>query len=885
MGPTALGSYASSTALSAEHYRLVSAVEHAPSSEHVHRALVDSLRRIKSSWGRRPPSPSTARHDLVLVLYCRTQRTDIDRDPLDAETDHLFQAAWALPGAVMLAGGGGKGALPDRTMGYRACAELFSPLEQHPLKLLLINTICTDLFAPPDSPKAEARWALALGAAASPSLASPELIPAIRERVLEFLVDPVSSDAVRRLALEALLCLVRTSDSSSSSDAASLVVKVREAVLSLLYPAPPSSSSATSSRHHSTRSRRHAYLSLAFLASLMSALSPSSPLHPVHPDAQQRLQLHLELLRRILDASEEDEHRTRYKGVKGVWAISRALEAVRAQLAKASAAGDGAGRVEHEIEAVVWEVTARMLKGPNEASDAVVLSALRLLVFLPSAVNEQHSETLSALLARLNTHLTSPASPVALLFALCALALLPPSTWAASSDDSDHKGKSRAPSPTSQQPQWGECAWRAILVALDHPDSTIRRAALALLQRVDANLVAMQYERLLASLSAPADAAASLRSSASGGSTRTPDRGGTKRTERILALTLEVLPFLSPPPSPAALSPPSALPAADALLALLKRPELALTPTTVRPALVVPVLEAFAHAAAAAQQAFARELLLGTDGAWGETVVAGLWAAGSVHALEGEDVARAVQLLIRWLAGEEGASIVLRSATNSDLLSLLQEPFLFALLRLLTVQPSLATETRLQGRITRASHLSTSPETTRLYVLLARLADPSAADDTTLAALCRVGERTRSAPLGEFSAALLRALPSTPATSSSPSRPAVSSRLEYPSPSSSTSPVRDTHHPPPAAPRAPVRSPAAVARERADLLRERSERGGRGARIGEPVESLATPKIRPGELPGVEEGEVGGQGDGGEGAEPPADLLIELEALDPFRPG
>ncbi|BGP38089.1 hypothetical protein JCM10449v2_002016 [Rhodotorula kratochvilovae] len=721
MGATPLGSYASSTALSATHYQLVTAVEQAHSAEHANQALVACLSRVKTSWAKRAPSPSTARHDLVLVLYCRSQRTDTG-DDLDDEAEELFQAAWALPVAVMLAGGGGKGAIHYRDMGYRACAELFSPLEPHPLKLLLVNTIRTDLYAPLDSPKAEARRALALRAAASTAIASPELIPAIREHVLELLLDPSYSEPIRRLALEALLSLIRVAESSSSANASSLVIEVRDAVLSILLPPPPSSSSSTSGRHRSGRPSRQPHLSLVLLTALSSALSPPSPLYPVLPDAQQRVQLHLALLRRILDAPEEDGRRTRFQGVRGVWATSRALEALRAQLAETSAAAEESAR---GVEAIVWEVVARMLEGANEPADAVVLSALRLLPFLPSAIGEQHVAALSALLARLYTHLTAPTSPAALLFTLRALALLPPSAWAApsSTGDSDSKGKSRAATPPLSQSQWGEPAWRAILATLDHPDSTIRRAALALLQRVDGSLVRMQYERLLVSLATPMDTEASVRSSASGGSARTTAAWGRKRTERVLALVLEVLPFLSPAPSPASSSTPSTLPPPAALLALLHRPELALTPTTVRPALVVPVLQAFEHAPADVQRAFARGVLLEGD-AWGEGVLPGLWAAGSVHVLEGEEARRAVERLSEWLADEDGT-------TNPDLLPLLQEPFLYALLRLLALRPSLASSSALHARVLRAARASTSPETTRLFALLARCTDPvsSSADN------------------------------------------------------------------------------------------------------------------------------------------------------------
>ncbi|GAA5835469.1 hypothetical protein JCM9279_004550 [Rhodotorula babjevae] len=908
MAAPPLGSYSSSTALSAQHYKLVQQVEQAAAPDDTNRVLLDCLAKIKASWAKRAPSPSTARHDLVLVLYARSQRAQPLARPLDAAAQELFEAAWALPVAVKLAGGAGRADLVNRDLGYRACAELFSPVDPHPLKLLLVNTIRSDLYAPLGSERAEARWAGSLRAAANPALVSPELAPAIRERVVELMLDRHYSNPIRRLALEALLSLAHCTRDGNSGQPTSIVAEARNAVLSLILPPPPSASSSTAERSSRRRSStRQPDLSLAFLAALASALSPSSPLHPVVPGAAHRIELAVQLCRRILAAPEEDERRTRFEGVKGMWATERALKALRGELAHVAQAGSGlGGREEEEVRALVWEVVERMLETASAAADGIILTALSLLPFLSNAsgASSPDSPALSPLLSHLHKYLTRRASPLDHFFVLRALSCLPPSTWATVDDG---KGKARADVPTAAgSSAWGESAWSSILSGLDDPDSTVRQATLALLARVDVQLVEMQYERLLASISAPASVgAASGRSTSSLASGRSSS-GRRKPASRTLERILEVLPFLSAaPPSPPA-STSSSLPPARRLLALLVRPELALTPTTVLPALVVPVLHAFQYAPLEAQRTFAHEILLGDGGEWKAGVVAGLWAAGSVHALEREEAGRAVVVLGEWLTHDQ-------SSAEPDLVALLQEPFLFALLRLLALHPTFDAPSTLLHDLARAADQAVSPETARLFALVQQCA--SRADEHLLSTLHDVASRARSAQLGEFGAALLAALdarggPSEPASSPRPAP--SSSRLHHPPPAPSPAPLRYSYSPPlsttsssAAAPRPGSasadlsRSSAALARERADLLRERSERGGRGARKGEPVETVKTPRLRVGDLPDESEGEEGEEraagpsgerarggleGDVGEtSGEPPADLLIELESLDPFR--
>lgn len=183
-----------------------------------------------------------------------------------------------------------------------------------------------------------------------------------------------SSDPIRRLALEALLSLLRCAHDIDSARSASLVAEARDVVLSLVLPPPPSLSSSGRSRPRS--SSRHAPLSLSLLAALASALSPSSPLYPVLSEARQRVQLLVELCQRVLAASEgDDARRTRFKGVKGMWATERALKALRDELAQGEGKGEELdAQLEEEVAALVWEVVGKMLETANEASDGACAS-------------------------------------------------------------------------------------------------------------------------------------------------------------------------------------------------------------------------------------------------------------------------------------------------------------------------------------------------------------------------------------------------------------------------------------------------------------------------------------------------------------------------------
>ena len=64
------------------------------------------------------------------------------------------------------------------------------------------------------------------------------------------------------------------------------------------------------------------------------------------------------------------ERRTRYKGVRGLWATERALKVLRDELGQAVAAGAGHdARGEEAVRELVWELVEKMLETANEASD------------------------------------------------------------------------------------------------------------------------------------------------------------------------------------------------------------------------------------------------------------------------------------------------------------------------------------------------------------------------------------------------------------------------------------------------------------------------------------------------------------------------------------
>ncbi|GAA6044617.1 hypothetical protein NBRC10513_004499 [Rhodotorula toruloides] len=871
MSQPLLGPYATSSALSAKHYKLVNAVESAPDDEAVNGILVDACRRIRDSWVRTAPSPTKASHDLVLLLYCRAQRRDASLSPDEAA---LLDAEWALPTAVLLAGGG---RLHDRQLGYRACAELFRPTS-HPLKLLLINTISHDLSVPPDAGDAEKRWSMALRAVGSPNIVSPELLSAIQEQIFELLAARTVAESIKRLALATALSIVQYAKVEKLDDASALTAHTRARVLSLLLPPPPSSAS-TSSRHpHS----HYSPPTVAFLAALSSALAPSSPIHPILPSAKDRIQLNALLLGRILDTLDLSNTS------RSVWAVERALRNLAAELEGLDAAEADAADAPLEL---VWRAVSVLLRLGTTLAEGAIVPALRLVPLHPKTPSIP-STAFDGLLSLIRVRLVRPDSRAQLLFALQSLALLPPSQWATPPPGSTQ----------SQQSTWGEREWSAILASLDSPDSTVRLAGLALVRRVDPNLVKLHYERLLSSLSW-SDTNASVTSSGSGAS-RKKRRGWTKQRDEVVGRLLEILPTLpddatGTPTAPAPSKPPR-LPPASPLLALLSRPELDLAPTLPLPSLILPVLSFFRDAPPSHQLPFAQQLVFDTEERWKKSLIAGLWVAGTAHVLRDEEAERAAESLLAWLTD---------SPADAALVDLLQEPFLFLLLRLVALNPS-QTFQQVRTAISRAGPSFASPETQHLVAKLETVLHDSEARQ----ALANAGTATAHQALADFS---VRIMP-TPPTDASPSdaesyasSPAPSSqhsRLFHPPTvptlsSASSSPLTMTDQA--SSPRAP-RSARALERERADLLREREDRGGRGSgsRMVQSLmerESLSLEHDERGQAErassknalglqslsgglGGETGARGSQRDEREtSGEPPSDLLIELEALDPFR--
>ncbi|BGP14011.1 hypothetical protein JCM10213v2_001949 [Rhodosporidiobolus nylandii] len=813
----------------------------------------------------------------------------------------MWAAEWALPTAVMLAGGGG-GGMKERRMGYRACEDLF-PAGPHPLKLLLINT---DLHASSYDNAAPAKHALALRAIASPTLATSELVPAVREQVLEILRSLEYPESTRSLALQALLGLARlsTPPASSAEPTSSLLLDARRAVLTLLLPPPPFSSSSSSSSRRRAASRQT--LSVNILAALASAAAPSSPLWPILPGKVDRARVQLAILREVLDAAPVSASPGGGKLIKepsGKYALERCLKGLREELTRSQREGveqeEAWARVEQQTEELVWEIAAKMLAQPDSLSDALLLSALQLLPLLSSSgsftFTPSSSATLAALLSHLHTSLLHPTSPTSHLVALRALALLPPSLWTSSPDDAvneEGNGKQRASPEVAGSAEWGEQAFAAILSGLDSADATVRKATLALLHRVDANLVQMHKERLVDSLNSPARVEGSAASLSSSGKRA---RIGARHRMKVLERVMETLPYL--PSSSSASSARSSLPPPQALVALLDHPSLAAFVPSTEPLaeVILPVLDAFTYTDSSADRTdFARGLLFAEDEkgrGWSRSVTMGTVVAGTVHALAEEQEAETVLTeLADFVAGAEVHAILSRAAP-SDLLNIALS--------------------------------ATSP-----------ISDDRGAQ-VKEKKLQQVGQGTRRKSLAEFGEALLAALSTAPATAypSAPSARPRSARLESgPHPSSSTSlrysyppstaslvSPSSTHYPLPPTSSAPFSPPsapasaAALARERRDLLREREDRGGRGGAGESLMGAGALAMLGQGmavreedEGSEGEEAEIGGAnalglqwamgdesmdsaarsredtgGTGGESGEPPAELLVHLQLSPP----
>ncbi|GAA5853951.1 hypothetical protein JCM3766R1_003544, partial [Sporobolomyces carnicolor] len=218
---SALGPYGGSGAVSTTHYKLVESLERARSPVE-HDAILDArLAKIKHEWSRAVPTPASSPvaqtyKDLILILYCHSQRQR--PRPRRGREPQLEHQDWVLVASVRLAAAGPSRA--HRRIGYEACIQLF-PTSPHTLKLLLVNTIRTDLGADDDVERCK----LALSAVASDNLVTVELVDAVRERLFDLVESSSSRD---ELALRALVALKKLGSNLVSS------VRLRETVRRLL---------------------------------------------------------------------------------------------------------------------------------------------------------------------------------------------------------------------------------------------------------------------------------------------------------------------------------------------------------------------------------------------------------------------------------------------------------------------------------------------------------------------------------------------------------------------------------------------------------------------------------------------------------------------------
>ncbi|GAA6012494.1 hypothetical protein JCM11491_004350 [Sporobolomyces phaffii] len=771
-----LGPYSASSALSPTHYKLVEALEAARSPAEHDRVLDACLVKIHARWSRSLATPSQAARDLILILYCHSQRALASRPPDEPVLLH----------SVRLAGAIGLATLSQRQIGYRACIELFPSVStaHHSLKLLLINTIRADLYAKEvDSNLATLRWKMALRAITT-NLTTIELVTAVEERVLEILEDESVShtSGMKSLALDALAVLVAVAGPSSN-----LAVQARETLSRLLLASSSSLSPSSSAERQPppTLRRTHKYnLPTTSSRYLDSSLSPSVPSTfstlptpltlklidhgtSFSPSGSRRSAI----FRRRLVV--DQDYVTGHDGVSGLgqqdrregegeaqaergrrrttsrhhrtpivvvgFAFERFLRRLGEVMRESRAekdhshdeGKDNAEPVEEEIKARLEVILVEVLKasefdGPGQQQGdgikrALVLSLVQTLAGLSVPLRAFAPGALLPLLAYLGRvliggvhHSNQAPDPNERLFVLETLASLPVDSWTRTSDaPRNSKGKGRE---TDAADAWGEQSWKIILAGLRDRDDNIRQSTIRLLSDVDGGrLVDLHYSQLVSSLSVP--------------SQRTLHR------DQTVPLLLELLPYLSTsrtttttgprPPVRRFVSP-------SQLVGLIELPSLFVGPTTVIPELVLRVLDDFRHRAGGDEMGrleFARALasLPGVGRAsgfrWGENVMLGLLFAGTVHVVgtvrTSRDGSSAEGLSLaneigRWLNDDD---------EDDDVKAMLLEPFLLALARLssLSIPPALSSTGSTNSR-------DVNPE---------RLAALSALRDSILLALSR----------------------------------------------------------------------------------------------------------------------------------------------------
>ncbi|SCV68939.1 BQ2448_1959 [Microbotryum intermedium] len=498
-------SYANSCALSTKHYQLVRDLENGKTDEATLNIVLKCLKGIKQRWKKGTIQPSTIRHDLLLALYCHQMIEGIDKGHLSKEEKEVLGRGRCLVAGVQLAGRG-EGTTEERGVGYRVCHELFpdwkkrgaesdeydDPHQHGPLKLLLINTIRADVYTPLSFPRAEARWILGLRAAASSTIAGPELVPAIAGRVLDLLAggDGISS-SIRRSALDAIQNLLEIATNTRLVERTRKIVrntlmgfgngmgmgmgmegvsekvkgKRREVVMGFkeveeLIVSETGSNSSTRTRTVGMNEGKgeDPKLVLAFVRA--TRRKAKGGLYPIFVGAEEIMRVCLGVLGRVLrpeSMGEGGEGKAfEYGGLKCVWLVLGVLERVLEELREGVVQEEEMGKLARElVRAVGWAGGGRM--GVRDADLEPLLSAI---------ATSLHSAT-----------------PNSRLFALRTLSLVPTSIWSTLSDVS--KG-------------WGDKAWSTIMRGLDDPDSAMRRKlTLRVLQRVEPALVGMHWARMV----------------------------------------------------------------------------------------------------------------------------------------------------------------------------------------------------------------------------------------------------------------------------------------------------------------------------------------------------------------------------------------------------
>ncbi|KAM0754007.1 ARM repeat-containing protein [Meredithblackwellia eburnea MCA 4105] len=516
-------SYATSSALSPAHYRLTTALEQATSNKATADIILKELETIKNNLQSPNISPKSTRINILLALHCHnTSRllpgpSSIHVDPYDI--------SFVLPFAVKLAGGAGStGTLADRRVAYQVCQHVFSR-QSHPLKLLLINTIRSDLYVPSTHPDSEDRWLMGLKAASSPTLITPELIPAISDRVLELFNWRTA--VVRRAALGTLLALVETMPGSLVNGTRSLVLSALSPPLAAdkpphlntsttrklkgkgkLHRTPSFSSTASSSSPKSSRSRSRSKPPSAAsqpvqprthepdprnLRALVQATMAGSPIHPVlSRDRRGELLLaYLAVLARLVGAGEWREFRWEYHGVRCGWLADTVLRAVGEVLRLDAEDGMEEGKLEEalKVDAIrgVLSYLDSILDKVDLAFGLLLSAAGCFTTFSASTLNSlaaPWSQVLNRVLSTIRNHLNSKNVNLQVLSVRC-LALLPLDLWSGEGRD-----------------EWDERAWARIMSFLGAKDSFLRKETLKLLQKADPKLADMHVSRIFNALQA-----------------------------------------------------------------------------------------------------------------------------------------------------------------------------------------------------------------------------------------------------------------------------------------------------------------------------------------------------------------------------------------------